>query len=328
MQLSVLTLLFPVFVAGFIIPDPETARQLVLESASDTSSIKECENNPLSQAFQEAYASRNKNIPPGERKNENENNDLWDLFKNEELSLWQGLQEWLGGFGGRHGHHGDDDDGHGRQHHRPHHEDNHHGSELHDILEHHGFLNQHDKHPHSQPHGDHGHDGLSGHHDYHDIPKPIHDGHYHSNSTVWDLVNSCPETSIFASLAKKDSQFLNLLKDSKQNVTIFVPSDHAFKRLFRYGILPPEKDIPSGMLANILNYHSAIGTHVSHDLIHHNTLISRLQDDKLGKGYHQRLRLGLDQVHGPSVNFFADILLTDVVSTPFYFPHPTTNPIC
>ncbi|RPB26577.1 FAS1 domain-containing protein, partial [Terfezia boudieri ATCC MYA-4762] len=135
----------------------------------------------------------------------------------------------------------------------------------------------------------------------------------HSNSTLWDLVNSCPETSIFASLAKNDTMFYNLLRDAHQNVTVFVPSNHAFKRLFRLGIIP-EHDIDKDLLSKVLNYHSVIGTHVSDDLIHHNTIVSRLQEDHLGKGMHQRLRLGLDQVHGPSVNFFADILLSDVLA--------------
>ena len=106
--------------------------------------------------------------------------------------------------------------------------------------------------------------------------------------------------------------FYNLLKDSHQNVTVFVPSNHAFKRLFRYGIIP-EHGIDKDLLSKVLNYHSVVGTHVGGDLIHHNTIISRFQEDHLGKGMHQRLRLGLDQVHGPSVNFFADILLSDVV---------------
>jgi len=370
MRLSLLTVLVPV-VAGFIIPDPKVAYQIVLDQAKDTQigdNGKEStgEVNPLTKAFEDAKV--------GIGKNKEEAQSPWETFATGE---WAGSSvrdndgEWFGdmekGRGnkdhrGGHDHHGDHhhhhhhhDGGHGKhpkhgywddivdidyhdydgdhdgdhhhhdgdhhhRHHHGHHESSHHRQSLHDTLRHHGFYNDHDKYPHSQPHGDHGHDGLSGHHSYHSIPMPHHDGHYHSNSTLWDLVNSCPQTSIFASLAKKDTMFYNLLRDSHQNVTIFVPSNNAFKSLFKYGIIP-EHGIDKDLLSKILNYHSVVGTHVREDLIHHNTIISRLQEDHLGKGMHQRLRLGLDQVHGPSVNFFADILLTDVVRS----PHCQTN---
>ncbi|KAF8424285.1 Fasciclin domain-containing protein [Tirmania nivea] len=328
MRLSFLTVLVPV-VVGFVIPDPMTAYQLVLDLAKDTQIGDNRQEsaevvNRLTKAFEEAAEVS------GEKNKVSQT--PWEAFttgKWAQSSVEDNDNGWLedvkkgredGDHRGDHDHHGDHHHHHhdhhhhgGHHHHHGHHESSHRRQTLHDILHHHGFYNDHDKHPHSQPHGDHGHDGLSGHHSYHSIPKPHHDGHYHSNSTLWDLVNSCPETSIFASFAKKDTMFYNLLRDSHQNVTVFVPSNHAFRKFFRYGIIP-EHGIDKDFLSKILNYHSAIGTHVRDDLIHHNTIISRLQEDHLGKGMHQRLRLGLDQVHGPSVNFFADILLTDVLA--------------
>jgi len=316
MRLSFLIALVPA-VVGFVIPDPRVAYQLALDLAKETQNGV----NPPTKASEDIEEfKREKN-----RENGEEVQTSWEAFITGEWarsSVKAGDDEWLGdmkkgrgdwGHGDQHGdhyhHHHQDEDYH---HHHGHGESPHRRPTLHDILRHHGFYNRHDRHPHSQPHSDHGHDGLSGHHSYHSIPKPHRDGHYHSNYTLWDLVSSCPQTSIFASLAKNDTMFYNLLRDSNQNVTVFVPSNHAFKRLFRYGVIP-EHGIDKDLLSKVLNYHSVVGTHVSENLIHHNTIVSRLQEDHLGKGMHQRLRLGLDQVHGLSVNLFADVLLTDGV---------------
>jgi hypothetical protein len=48
-------------------------------------------------------------------------------------------------------------------------------------------------------------------------------------------------------------------------------------------------------------------------LRYHNTLITKLPEDKLGKNMHQRLRIGLDH-KGPNINFYSRFTMFDIVS--------------
>lgn len=137
-------------------------------------------------------------------------------------------------------------------------------------------------------------------------------GKHHRDSTLWELIEDCPEASTFADLASKVSDFHSLLKDPKQNVTVFVPTNNAFDRFFESTGMDKDK-IPKDFLADLMNYHSVIGGHPSCDLMCRNTIASRMQEDKLGKGVHQRLRIGVTRNRKIFMNMFAEVRVKNVV---------------
>ena len=137
-------------------------------------------------------------------------------------------------------------------------------------------------------------------------------GKHRRDSTLWELIEDCPEASNFADLASKVSDFHNLLKDPKQNVTVFVPTNSAFDRFFESTNMDKDK-IPKDFLADLMNYHSVIGGHPSCDLMCRNTIASRMHEDKLGKGVHQRLRIGVTRNRKIFMNMFAEVRVKDVV---------------
>lgn len=147
-------------------------------------------------------------------------------------------------------------------------------------------------------------------------PKmPPHD-HYgpHTDSTLFDIIANSKHTTKFAELIKQDNDLLHMLKDPKANFTIFAPGNEAFERLPK-----DPKDIPKDLLRRVLRYHISHGTHDSHDLVHHNTLLTKLPEDELGKGMYQRLRIGFGS-HGPAVNYYSKLTMVDVVCDGFYCP--------
>lgn len=157
--------------------------------------------------------------------------------------------------------------------------------------------------------GCHCHDGY-GRHSHEKHPKmPPHDHRGpHTDSTLYDIITNSKHTTKLAELIKLDNDLVKLLKDPKANLTIFAPEDEAFDRL-------PHKDpkeVPKDLLRRVLKYHIASGTHDSQDLVHHNTLITKLPEDDLGKGMHQRLRIGFGS-HGPAVNYYSKLTMVDVV---------------
>jgi uncharacterized surface protein with fasciclin (FAS1) repeats len=139
---------------------------------------------------------------------------------------------------------------------------------------------------------------------------PPSDRHNHTNQTIWEMISSSKH-SRFADLLKKDHEIMNMLNDTKANVTVFAPNDHAFAMLDKF--LKRHKDIPKDLIHRVLLYHLAPGTHESQDLRYHNTLITKLPEDELGKNMHQRLRIGLDHI-GPNINFYSRFTMFDIVS--------------
>ncbi|KAF8470035.1 Fasciclin domain-containing protein [Kalaharituber pfeilii] len=278
-QLTALIIFLPLLTNAFVIPDLET-----FVSRKELDRTSPSPENLLETAFERSFSDAPRDVMNAGTVEKLRSR--WEQFPAREWvsgsravsSMPDGMEAWLKDVTAahHHRHHGD----HDLHDHRP--DDGWHpGYDR-------GIKYPHDRSPHNQPHSDHGHDGYSGHHPISEIPMPDRDGRFYSNSTIWDLIKECKYTSIFAHLAKEDTEFLNLLKDPHQNITLFVPTDHAFKRILPHGKLP-EKGIPHDLLYKLLNYHTTVGTLWSKELRRRNTL-----------------------VHGPSVNFFADILVTDI----------------
>lgn len=170
-------------------------------------------------------------------------------------------------------------------------------------------------HDHDHDHGHHGHHGHHD-HDHHGHckhPRLPHDPHDHTDSTLFDIISKSKHTTKLAELIKEDDDLVNLLKDPNANITIFAPGDEAFKRLPK----KDPKDVPKDLLEHVLTYHIAEGIHDAHDLIYHNTLITKLGDDALGKGIHQRVKIGLG-FHGPALNYYSRLTIVDIVRTGVY----------
>lgn len=160
-------------------------------------------------------------------------------------------------------------------------------------------------------HDDH---GRRGHERYPKMPPHDHHGP-RTDSTLFDIITNSKHTTKLAELIKLDNDLVQMLKDPKANLTIFAPEDGAFDRL-------PHKDpkeVPKDLLRRVLKYHIASGTHNSQDLVHHNTLVTKLPENDLGKGMHQRLRIGFGS-HGPAVNYYSKLTMVDVVRNIIHSP--------
>ena len=140
------------------------------------------------------------------------------------------------------------------------------------------------------------------------MPPKDHTGP-HRNSTMWDLISKSRHARRFYELVKDDQDIVNILSDEKHNHTVFVPSNRAFKLLDKF----KHHGLPKKLVHQVLLYHIAPGVHPSHDLRYHNTLITSLPDDDLGKDMHQRLRVGLNR-DGLWLNFYSQFTMLDIVS--------------
>lgn len=153
-------------------------------------------------------------------------------------------------------------------------------------------------------------ENISKHHHHHhhkEHEHPPSDPHGpHRDSTLLDLISSSKHSSAFYETIKDNKDITDLLKDKNKNTTVFVPSNAAFECLDKYR---KHHDLPKDLLHRILQYHFAPGMHDSDDLMFHNTLETRLTEDDLGKGQHQRLRIG----PGPRINLYAHFKMVDIV---------------
>lgn len=161
-----------------------------------------------------------------------------------------------------------------------------------------------------ESHGCHCHCTHQDHHSHEKYPKmPPHDHHGpRTDSTLFDIITNSKHMTRLAKLIKEDDDLVHLLKDPKANLTIFAPEDEAFDRLPN----KDPKDVPKDLLRRVLMYHVADGTHDSQDLVYHNTLVTKLHEDDLGKGTHQRVRIGFGS-RGPAVNYYSKLTMVDVV---------------
>lgn len=191
--------------------------------------------------------------------------------------------------------------------------------------------------PHEETHRHHDHHKHKCHH-YHDelededghpcqrdshIEPPHHRPHPHKpfkNLTLFDLIAHSKHTTILYNLVSKDEELIKILNDTHANTTFFAPDNNAFKRLPH----PPHK-APKDLVRRVILYHLVNGTHGLLDTLHRDTLITKLPENELGNGIHQRLRLGLGP-HGPTINYYSKIVKANIVRPPRSQSHIPTPP--
>jgi uncharacterized surface protein with fasciclin (FAS1) repeats len=130
----------------------------------------------------------------------------------------------------------------------------------------------------------------------------------HNDKTLWDMIKDCKYTSRFYEYLKDDDKIVKMLQDTKSNTTVFAPSNQAFEKFDQFR---KHHDVSKDMVHRVLLYHLSYGIHRSNDLRYHNTLVTMLPDDNLGKGMHQRVRLGLSH-RGPTINFYSEFKMLDI----------------
>lgn len=113
-----------------------------------------------------------------------------------------------------------------------------------------------------------------------------------SSDTLLDLIKNSKHSSMFYDFIKDYPDIVNRLESTSSNTTVFVPNNHAFKRML-HGKKKENLEIPKEIIEKILTYHLAPGCFDSSALRWRNTIDSALPDDLLGENEHQRLRLGL-----------------------------------
>jgi uncharacterized surface protein with fasciclin (FAS1) repeats len=130
----------------------------------------------------------------------------------------------------------------------------------------------------------------------------------HKDKTLWQVISECKHTSRFHDYLKDDREIQKMLDDEKANLTVFAPSNDAFRRFEEYS---KHHKLSKDMIHRVLMYHLSPGFHSSQDLRYHNTLVTMLSEKDLGKGMNQRVRIGLGY-SGPSVNFYSQFTMVDL----------------
>ncbi|OZJ03518.1 hypothetical protein BZG36_03420 [Bifiguratus adelaidae] len=107
------------------------------------------------------------------------------------------------------------------------------------------------------------------------------------SDTLYDIIAKDEHFSILAKIVSEDDVLKNAINDTRANLTLFAPTDEAFKRLSRYVKHKPSKE----RLQEIVLYHIAIQEYMAKELAHQRVVQSCLKVDGLN-GNNQRLRVG------------------------------------
>jgi len=155
--------------------------------------------------------------------------------------------------------------------------------------------------------GDHHED--EGHHHPGGHWKHGHHGHLGNTSkTIYELISENNHTKRFAALVDDHDDIKELLKDTKTNHTLFIPTDRAFERIPDHD---KDKKPPAKVIRAILAYHIAPGRYTSRRLWFSHTIPTELSSSSLGS-HPQRLRISSSLVFGSRINFFTKILIKDI----------------
>ncbi|KYK54367.1 fasciclin domain family protein [Drechmeria coniospora] len=129
----------------------------------------------------------------------------------------------------------------------------------------------------------------------------------HPRLTIYELIHRSEHTTKFAKLVDDHPSIVELLKSTKANHTLFVPTNEAFDHV-------PAHDKPSKeFVESILKYHVGIGIYPARRILSTHTLPTAL-DEKLLGGEPQRLRTSIG-FRGVTINFYSKVVVANIEAT-------------
>jgi uncharacterized surface protein with fasciclin (FAS1) repeats len=157
--------------------------------------------------------------------------------------------------------------------------------------------------PHRRPgHGHHGKHGKHGHH-----------GHYgNASKTIYELISESKYTTKFAKIIEDYPDIVDVLKSTKANHTLFVPTDKAIERIPDHH-KDKDKKPSKEFIEAVLKYHVVPGLFPARRLAFRHTVPTLLELSTLGD-HPQRLRVSASLLGGLRLNFFVKVIAADVVA--------------
>jgi uncharacterized surface protein with fasciclin (FAS1) repeats len=260
--------------SAFIIPDEQTANQLVIESVKDSQTLfdkvqvkAEHVWSEVEETFKDAVAFSENAIDNAISVASEAANKAASSFECYGSMMKFEVQEWLDSAATTLEDFDDEDfDIFDRPHKRP----------------------KHPKHPH------HGH-------------RPHHGHHRHkSNLTVYQLIAGSKYTTKLAKLIDEYPDLVKTLNGTATNYTIFAPTDKAFEKL-------PKGHKPSKeLIKKVLAYHVSPAFYPAGRIFITHTIPTALGEESLG-GEPQRLRVGFTIGKGLNINFYSKIVAVNIV---------------
>ncbi|EFQ33928.1 fasciclin domain-containing protein [Colletotrichum graminicola] len=129
--------------------------------------------------------------------------------------------------------------------------------------------------------------------------------HDSSDKSIYELISESEHTTEFAKLVNDYKDIVEVLKSSKANHTLFVPTNSAFEHIPKHH-KKPSKDV----IEAILKYHVGIGEYDAKRVLRTHTLPTLLDEPLLG-GKPQRLRISVG-LGGVRVNFYAKVVAVNI----------------
>jgi len=126
-----------------------------------------------------------------------------------------------------------------------------------------------------------------------------------SDKSIYELISECEHTTEFAKLVNDYEGIVEVLKSTKANHTLFVPTNSAFEHIPKHHKKPSKEAIEA-----ILKYHIGIGDYDAKRVLRTHTIPTLLDEPLLG-GKPQRLRTSVG-LGGVRVNFYAKVVAVNI----------------
>ncbi|KAI0837950.1 FAS1 domain-containing protein [Hypoxylon sp. FL0890] len=138
-----------------------------------------------------------------------------------------------------------------------------------------------------------------------------HHGHHSraTNLTVYQSIKASNHTTKFAKLVDDFPDLVDKLNSTSANVTVFVPTNHAFEKIPHHG---KDHKPPKEFVEKVLKYHVLPGFYPVGRVLAHQTLPTALEEEALGDRP-QRLRVTIS-LFGVKLNFYSKIVLANLIT--------------
>ena len=140
--------------------------------------------------------------------------------------------------------------------------------------------------------------------------KPIY-----TNKTIYELLSESKYTTKAFNIIKNDEELSEFFKNTKANMTFFVPTDKAFESFPPHH--PPHNAtdaLSKEFLRKAVLYHTSPDAYDTKKLFLSRTIPSSLKSEGgIGKGNHQRLRISHNPFFGMRVNLLSKIIAGNIV---------------
>lgn len=142
-------------------------------------------------------------------------------------------------------------------------------------------------------------------------PRQPHRPHGHlTNLTVYQVIHASNHTTKFAKLVDDFPDIVDNLNTTSANVTIFVPTDHAFEKIPDH---VKNHKPPKEFVEKFIKYHVLPGFYPAGRVISSHTLPTSLEEEHLG-GQPQRIRVSFG-LFGVKLNFYSKVVFANLITS-------------